>query len=87
MDNEIQSLEQLYKRVYPALTSKKRELNKTGYDYIKQKDIWEYLSNEKWINTEGLDISTMVSDIFQADNKAIDNYLKETLKKRSESDE
>ena len=87
MDNEIQSLEQLYKRVYPALTSKKRELNKTGYDYIKQKDIWEYLSNEKWINTEGLDISTMVSDIFQADNKAIDNYLKDTLKKRSESDE
>jgi len=87
MDNEIQSLEQLYKRVYPALTSKKRELIKSGYEYIKQKDIWEYLSNEKWRNTEGLDISTMVSDIFNADNEKIDKFLKDILKKRSEADE
>ena len=87
MDNEIQSLEELYKRVYPALTSKKRELNKSGYEYIKQKDIWEYLGNKKWKSTEGLDISTMVSDIFHADNKKIDDYLKEQLKKRSDVDE
>ena len=87
MDIEFDSLEDLYKRLYPALKSKKNECKRCGYEYIKEKDIWNYLSNEKWIKDEGLTISGMVSDIFNTDNKIIDNYLKDVLKKRSDMDE
>ena len=42
------SLEELYKRLKPALSSKKKELNKLGYVYIKEEDIWNALKNNKW---------------------------------------
>ena len=87
MDIEFNSLEELYKRLYPALTSKKNELKRCGYEYIKEKDIWDYLSKEKWIDSEGLMLSTMVSDILNTDNKVINEYVEDILKKRSDLDE
>lgn len=84
MDIEFSSLDELYKRIYPALKTKKNELKRCGYEYIKEKDIWTYLSTTKWKTSKGLMLSNMVSDILNADNEKIDKYLKETLKKRSD---
>lgn len=82
MDMKFNSVEELYKRVYPALTTKKYELNRLGYNYIKQKDIWNYLKENKWKNSRGLTLSEMVDNILNCDNKKIEKYIKEELLKR-----
>ena len=40
MELQFNSVEELYKRVRPALTSKKREFRRSGINYIKEEDIW-----------------------------------------------
>ena len=42
-DIKFTSMNDLYKRLLPALKSKKKELTKAGFPYIKEEDIWEYL--------------------------------------------
>lgn len=84
MDITFSSLDELYKRIYPALKTKKNELKRCGYEYIKEKDIWFFLSNTKWKNAKDLILATMVSDILHSNNEMIDKYLKENLKKRSD---
>ena len=50
MDITFDTLEDLYKRVKPALKTKKEEMKRLGYIYIKEEDIWNYLKEIKWIN-------------------------------------
>ena len=85
MDLEFNTLEELYKRIYPALTTKRNELVRNGYKYIKEKDIWNYLSTTKWTNSKGLTLASMVNDILNSNNEQIDKYLKEYLEKSGES--
>ena len=82
MDMKFNSIEELYKRVYPALTTKKYELNRLGYNYIKQKDIWNYLREGKWQNSKGLTLSEMVDNILNCENKKIDQYVKMQLRRK-----
>lgn len=77
------SLEELYKRLKPALKTKKDEMNQLGYMYIKEIDIWNYLKEVKWINSKNLSLYQMVSDVLNADNILIDKYLKEKLSLRN----
>lgn len=80
MEDKFNTLEELYKRLYPALTTKKYELSRLGYNYIKQKDIWDYLTMIKWKKCKGLTLSEMVDDILNCENKKIDHYFKEQLR-------
>lgn len=84
MDLEFKNLKQLYARVKPALTTKKTEMNRMGFSYIKEEDIWNYLKEVKWVRTNNLSLYEMVSDILNTDNYLIDNHLREklNLKKR-----
>lgn len=77
------SLEELYKRLRPALKTKKDEMNQLGYMYIKEIDIWNYLKEVKWTNSKNLSLYQMVSDVLNADNILIDKYLKEKLSLRN----
>ncbi len=81
MDNNFNSLEELYKRLLPALRTKKLELDRLGYKYIKKEDIWNFLAEEKWKKSEGLTLSEMVDHILNCDNKKLDNYVKKELEK------
>ena len=81
MDLEFNTLEDLYKRIYPALTTKKNELQRSGYKYIKEHDIWQFLSTTKWSNSKGLTLASMVNDILNSNNDKIDQFLKENLAK------
>lgn len=65
----INSKIDLYKRLTPALNCKIRELEKKEFKYIKKEDIWNYLLKTKWENVVGLDLSSMVDDILNLDNK------------------
>lgn len=83
MDITFGSLEELYKRIKPALKTKKEEMRRAGYIYIKEEDIWNYLKEVKWINAKNLSLYQMVSDVLNSDNMLIDKYLKEKLNLRN----
>lgn len=79
MDINFNSLEELYNRLKPALLTKKEEMNRTLYPYVKEEDIWNYLKEIKWKRSFGLTLSEMVDDILNCDDAIIDNYLKTKL--------
>ena len=81
MDIEFNNIKELYDRVYPALRSKVRELKKNKITYIKEVDIWNCLTQIKWKSTKGLLLSDIVDDILNIDNKIIEDYVKEEIKK------
>ena len=79
MENEFTTLEQLYKRIKPALTAKANEMRMQGYKYIKEEDLWNYLKEVKWINSKNLLLFEMVRDILNVENSIIDDYLRKKL--------
>lgn len=79
MDIVFESLEELYNRLKPALTIKLREFKKTGYNYIKEEDIWNYFKEVKWKTKSDLNLYEMVRDILNVKSVIIDNYLKNKL--------
>ncbi len=83
MSITFNSLEELYKRIKPALKTKKEEMRRAGYIYIKEEDIWNYLKEVKWINSKNLSLYQMVNDVLNVDNILIDKYLKEKLNMRN----
>ena len=82
MDIEFNNIKELYDRLKPALNSKVNELRRLDIYYIKVNDIWNYLKDTKWKVSKNLLLCDMVSDIFSLDNKVIDNYVKEEIRKR-----
>lgn len=79
MDIEFNSLEELYKRLKPALTTKTDEIKRQGYTYIKEEDVWNYLKEVKWKTSINLSLYEMVSDILNLESEKIDSYLKDKL--------
>ena len=60
------SLEELYKRLEPALRTKKDELKRIKIN-IEEYDIWKYLVSTKWKEAHGLSLHQMVDDIINLD--------------------
>ncbi len=85
MDITFNSLEELYNRIKPALNTKKEEMKREGYIYIKEEDIWNYLKEKEWINSKNLSLYQMVDDVLNSDSMLIDRYLKEKLNMRNRS--
>ena len=79
MDIEFNSLEELYNRIKPALSAKKEELRRNGFDYIKEDDVWNYLKEVKWKGSSNLKLYQMGNDVLNTDNRVIDDYLKKKL--------
>ncbi len=48
-----------------------------GLSYIEEKDIWDYLVENKWKVGKDLTLSDIVDDILNTDNASIDKYFKE----------
>ncbi len=75
MDNIVfTSQEELYKRILPALKSKKKVLHKEGFKSISEKDIWDYLRFNKWQKSHSLELCDMVDDILNTENVLIMEY-------------
>lgn len=79
MDIGFQSIEELYRRVKPALTTKMREMHRNGISYIKEEDIWNYLKDKKWRTAKDLSLHQMVSDILNCEDILVDDHFKGTL--------
>lgn len=80
MDLEFNNLSELYERLKPALRTKKNEMNRRGYTYIRLEDIWNYLKEVKWKRASDLSLHEMVSDVLNTHDETIDAYLKQKLK-------
>ena len=78
-DVAFSSIEELYKRVKPALMTKSDELKRNGMNYITPEDIWNYLKDNVWNNSRNLRLFRMVDDILNADNEMLDDYIKNKM--------
>lgn len=84
MENiEFKTLEELYNFIKPALYSKVEEYRKNKISYIKEEDIWNYLTISKWKKSDTLTISDMVSDIMDLKLDDVKMYVLECVRKRN----
>lgn len=83
MDLEFGTLKELYKRLKPALLTKKNELKRNNIEYIKEEDIWNYLTEVKWANSKNLLLYQMVNDILNVPNIRIEKYVKDKMSMRN----
>lgn len=73
-DISFSSQEELYTRIKPALKSKKKLLEKSGFKHVSEFDIWDYMRHNKWNTSYGLELCDMVDDILNTDNNALIAY-------------
>ena len=85
MENRIKSEKDLYKRVLPALRTKKHELCASNIKFITESDIWNYNKIYNWKNAKGLTISIMVDNILNTNDKEYENYALKIIHERNNS--
>ena len=68
---EYTSLKELYLNLLPVFKVKQRLISFSKYTGISNKDIWEYLTINKWKKSVGLTISDMINDIIIVDEDDI----------------
>ena len=79
MNNEINSLEDLYRLLLPALRSKKKEMHDLKHLYITEKDIWDYMKDNIWKDAVDLKLSDMVDNVLNIENDKIASYMAANL--------
>ncbi len=67
---EYTSQKDLYIALLPVFNVKHRLISITDYK-ITNKQIWEYLANNKWKNSQDLTLSEVVNDIINVDIEKI----------------
>ena len=76
MNDEFQSVKELYQRVLPALRTKVHKLSSRGV-FVVEEDIWNLLM-EKWKKERGLTLYDIVDDILHVkETELIDNKKQE----------
>ena len=86
MNEEFKSLEELYNRVKPALYSKLKELRRLGFSMINEVDIWNYLVEHNWTNRVNLELHDIISEILNANNLDINDYVMKKINKYKENE-
>lgn len=79
----FKTVEELHHRLMPALRSKCKILSKSGYSYIKEDHVWEFMLKSKWKNEENLALCEMVNDILHTDNIEISDFFHANHKSRN----
>lgn len=75
-EEKFSSLEELYKRLLPALSVKKKEMSRAHMILIEEKDIWSYFCQKVWSKRGNLTLGEMVDDILNTDNFQIYETLR-----------
>ena len=76
---KFNSLEELYKRLVPAMETKVSELERNGIKYINIEDIWDYLRLNKWSKSKDLTLSRCVDDILNTSDIEYKKYIKNKM--------
>lgn len=74
MDLKFNNVQELYELLLPALETKEIQLRRNDYLGLSKKDIFNYLSENKWKNDRNLRIHQMVDDILELDNDELNSY-------------
>lgn len=82
-DLNFRNLDELYNRIKPALYSKAEEIKRNNITYIKEEDIWNYLSINKWKNSESLTLNDMVTDIMDLKIDDVKMYVLDLVRRRN----
>ena len=75
-DIKFKSINDLYRRLSPALTTKKDEINLLFKSRIDEIDIWNYLRNNVWNEAKALTLADMVDDILSISCNEVYQYVK-----------
>jgi hypothetical protein len=75
VDEKFSSITELYKRVLPALRSKKKELIIQKIGFITEKDIWDFLRDTKWSKETNLTLFDIVNDILNVEQNKLFEYI------------
>ena len=75
------SIEELYKRVQPALNSKVKDLTRVGVNYVQKADVWNYLKNNIWCKKSNLTLGEIVNDIMTTPNAELEMYVQALMAK------
>lgn len=83
------SIEDLYKRLLPAMKTKISELKRDGFNFIECLDIWNYCIENIWKNKRDLRIYEMVDDILNIDNLKLEMFTRRNIinKKKEDNNE
>ncbi len=81
--DKINTINELYKRLTPALRMKSSEVNRMCKSRLTNIDIWNYLIVNKWKNKKDLRLYELVSDILDCDSLEIIKYTRELEKKNA----
>lgn len=80
MEVIFNNLEELRKRITPAINTKLKELKNNNYYITTEEDIWEYLKI-KWRESINLTLYDIINDIINLNNNSIEEYA---IKRRNE---
>ena len=84
LNNEtFKDMNELYKRVLPAINTRKSELKRINY-MVNSLDIWDYCAANLWRNKKDLRIYEMVSDILNVDELQLKVFLDNRNGEKSE---
>lgn len=83
MNIEFKNLQELKERINPALDMKIKELKTKNYNLITKEDIWNYLKNNKWKNSNDLTLYDIINDIMNIEDEKIEAYA---IKRSEEND-
>lgn len=81
------SIEELYKRVTPALNSKVKDLTRVGVTYVQKADVWNYLKNNVWCKKSNLSLGEVVNDIMTVSNGELETYVQSLMSKNKRNRE
>ncbi len=77
-DIKFKSITDLYKRLLPALVTRKNDLRNQDID-TSELEIWNYLRDVKWIDYNNLTLYDMVDHIFNFDLNTFEEYRKQKI--------
>jgi hypothetical protein len=75
-DIKFASITDLYRRVYPALETKKDEINNQFHSKVTELDIWNYLKNNVWNKSKNLSLCDIVDDILHINEDDMYFYIR-----------
>ena len=73
------SLNELKKRLIPAMETKVNELKLNNISYISVEDVWDYLRFNKWNKSKDLTLSKCVDDILNTDDSEYKKYVRKKM--------
>lgn len=77
---KFSSLNELKKRLIPAMETKVNELKLNNISYISVEDIWDYLRFNKWNKSKDLTLSKCVDDILNTSDSEYKKYIQNKMK-------